>query len=164
MDTIRTDRYLYRRLDTLEHPQTHDGPGCQQTADDVSVERARLIDWICDIQSFAVPEIRRGRTLDTFLYWWEKEKYTSNYNAYIRHHSCSQLCEFWTLMRRVYLLHSPVLGTSPKVMGAGMSSRDRKDSMQGSHCSREPQRNKPENSWKQDNTLKPEKKKVCTLL
>lgn len=49
--------YLDRGLDTLEHSQAHDSPGCQQTADDVRVEGARLINGVGDIQGFAVPEI-----------------------------------------------------------------------------------------------------------
>lgn len=49
-----------------------------------------------------------------------------------------------------YLLHSRVLDTVPKAKGAGTSSRDRKYSMRGSRCSREPRRNTPEDMWEQD--------------
>ncbi len=53
----RTHIYLDGGLDTLEHSQANDGPGRQQTADDVRVERARLINRVCDVQSIAVPEV-----------------------------------------------------------------------------------------------------------
>lgn len=74
MSHNRSHSYLDRGLDTLKHSQAHDGPGRQQTADDVSVERARFINRVCDIQRFAVPEIRCGGALFTFFYCKEKKK------------------------------------------------------------------------------------------
>lgn len=59
--------YLDRGLDALEHPQAHDGPGGQQTAHDVRVERSRLVDGVRDVQRLTVPEIRgRGALLTLF--------------------------------------------------------------------------------------------------
>lgn len=49
--------YLDGSLYSLEHSQAHNGPGCQQTAHHVRVERARLVNGVCDVQSLTVPEV-----------------------------------------------------------------------------------------------------------
>lgn len=52
--------YLDRALDPLEHSQAHDCPGGKQTANDVRVEGARVVDAVRDIQRFTVPKVGRG--------------------------------------------------------------------------------------------------------
>lgn len=49
--------YLDGSLYSLEHSQAHNGPGSQQTAHHVRVERARLVNRVCDVQSVTVPEV-----------------------------------------------------------------------------------------------------------
>lgn len=52
-------------LYSFEHSQAHDGPGYQQTAHHVRIERARLVNRVCDVQSSTVPEVRCGGALFT---------------------------------------------------------------------------------------------------
>ena len=51
---------LSRCLDTLKHPQAHDGPGSQQTAGAIHVELPSLFNGICDVKGLPVPEICSG--------------------------------------------------------------------------------------------------------
>lgn len=49
--------YLDGSLYSPEHSQAHNCPGCQQTAHHVRVERASLVNRVCDVQSVTVPEV-----------------------------------------------------------------------------------------------------------
>lgn len=60
--------HLARRLDAFEHGKTDDGPGKSETAGDDQVKLSGLINGVCNVQSFTVPEVGGRRTGSTLRF------------------------------------------------------------------------------------------------